>query len=62
MSLRKILKSLLLIVALLASALVCYSSGTVTSRRISPASTLSPSETKSEGSELAQNGFPLGNA
>lgn len=62
MTLGKILKSLVFIVAFLAFALVFYSSGTITSRCISPTSSPCPSETKSEGSELAKNGFPLGNA
>lgn len=58
-----ILKSLVLVVVLLASALVSYSSGAAaTGLRVSLASPLCPSEMKSERIELASNGFQVGNA
>jgi hypothetical protein len=62
MNLQMTLKSLVLIAVLLASALVSYSSVTATSRCVSPASSLCPSEMKSEGVELASTGYQVGNA
>ena len=58
-----ILKSLVLGVILLASALLIYSNGTVApGRRMSPVFPFCPGETKSEQIELASVGFQVGNA
>ena len=58
-----ILKSLVLVLVLLASALVSHSSGAAaTGRRVSPASSLCPSEIKFEQIELASAGYQVGNA
>lgn len=62
MKLQMILKSLVLIAVLLASAFVSYSSVTATRGSVSPAPSLCPSEVKSDGFELASTGFQVGNA
>lgn len=62
MKLQTTLKSLVLVAVLLASALVGYHGVAATSRCGSTAPSLSPSEIKLEGVELASTGFQLGNA